>query len=64
MVEIMATIMMMMSGIAASLVNKTDNDERAAKGLDHADKGSHHIGIGNADIGEAAGPKKSGKESF
>ena len=56
-----ATIMMTISGIAASLREKTENNERAAYDLDGADKRTHQLGIRNTDIRETPGAEDLGK---
>ena len=55
---------MTISGIAASRVEKTENDKGAAYDLDHADKRAHHVGVLNLDIGKAPGTEDSWKTSF
>ena len=57
MVEIVATIMMMHERDRREPREQADNDESAANGFDHAHEWSHHMGIGDADVGEEAGPE-------
>ena len=40
------------------------DDKRATDDLNDADKRSHEIGVGNADLGEAPGPQQFRKEEL
>ncbi len=57
MVETIATIMMTIKRNRGEPREQAKNDECAADDLDDADERPHHLGIGDADIREPAGPE-------